>query len=225
MKNGASEQCSWHSETDTKANFGEGCGKEAASDFVIQPQGAGGADSWARWGKVWTLGRTRMVKMEEKEGRRFEERWSRMEGGGDAASTASLEFHLGGCSCHHLPAFLLQPITVESSVSLTHQRLCDQKCHSPKHLYPLLSIQIRPNWFLVQTIERRLNHKCSLCDFPKSLLSSRWLNAAEPLLDIQQMSSNIITRPFATNSTMASALTNAITMVAQSATIPFFYSY
>ena len=77
MKNGASEQCSWHSETDTKANFGEGCGKEAASDFVIQPQGAGGADSWARWGKVWTLGRSRRVKMvvevEEKEGRRFEE--------------------------------------------------------------------------------------------------------------------------------------------------------
>ena len=123
-----------------------------------------------------------------------------MEGGGDAASTASLEFHLGGCSCHQLPTFLLQPITVESSVSLTHQRLCDQKCHSPKHLYPLLSIQNRPNWFLVQAIKRRLNHKCSLCDFPKSLLSSRWLNAAEPLLDIQQMSSNIITCPFATNS-------------------------
>ena len=63
MKNGASEQCSWHSETDTKANFGKGCGREAASDFVIQPQGAGGADSWARWGKVWTLGRSRRVKM------------------------------------------------------------------------------------------------------------------------------------------------------------------
>ena len=122
-------------------------------------------------------------------------------------------------------AFLLQPITVESSVSLTHQRLCDQKCHSPKHLYPLLSIQIRPNWFLVQAIERHLNHKCSLCDFPKSLLSSRWLNAAEPLLDIEQMSSNIITRPFATNSTMASALTNKITAVTKRATNPFLYRY
>ena len=163
-------------------------------------------------------------EMEEKEGRRWEERWSRMEGGGDAASTASLEFHLGGCSCHQLPAFLLQPITVESSVSLTHQRLCDQKCHSPKHLYPLLSIQIRPNWILVQAIERRLNHKCSLCDFPKKLLSSRWLNAAEPLRSADVVKYYYL--PFCDKSfTMASALTNEITAVTKRATNPLFYTY
>ena len=78
--------------------------------------------SGARWGKAETLGRSRRLmlmmgrrgaggeKMEMEEGRRRrEERWSRMEGGGDAASGASLKFHFGGSGALSLlsPPFLL----------------------------------------------------------------------------------------------------------------------
>ena len=78
--------------------------------------------SGARWGKAETLGRSRRLmlmmgrrgagseKMEVEEGRRRrEERWSRMEGGGDAASGDSLKFHFGGSGALSLlsPPFLL----------------------------------------------------------------------------------------------------------------------
>ena len=99
-----------------------GSGKEEASSSVMQPQGAGGLTSGARWGKAETLGRSRRLmlmmgrrgrggekKVEEEGRRRREERWSRMEGGGDAASGASLKFHFGGSGALSLlsPPFLL----------------------------------------------------------------------------------------------------------------------
>ena len=105
----------------------KGAGKEEASASVMQPQGAGGVTSGARWGRAETLGRSKRLmeekamvmmgrrreggeKMEVEEGRRRRvERWSRMEGGGDAASGASLKFHFGGSGALSLlsPPFLL----------------------------------------------------------------------------------------------------------------------
>ena len=98
----------------------KGAGKEEASASVMQPQGAGGVAAGARWGRAVAEGRTRRLMVEEammvmvvvmvvgrrrgrkkkeEEGRRrrAEERWSRMEGcGGETASGASLQLHLGG---------------------------------------------------------------------------------------------------------------------------------
>ena len=100
----------------------KGAGREEASDSVMQPQGAGGVTGEARWGRAETKGRSRRLvvivgrrgggeKMEVEEGRRrIEERWSRMEGGGDAASEDSTsEFHFGGSGTLSLlsPPYLL----------------------------------------------------------------------------------------------------------------------
>ena len=99
----------------------KGAGKEEASDSVRQPQGAGGVTGEARWGRADTLGRSRRLmmgrrrgggeRMKVEEGRwRREERWSRMEGGGDAASGDSTsEFHFGGSGALSLlsPPYLL----------------------------------------------------------------------------------------------------------------------
>ena len=90
----------------------KGAGKEEASASVMQPQGAGGVAAGARWGRAVAEGRTRRLMVvvmvvgrrkgreeEKEEGRRRreEERWSRMEGcGGETASGASLQLHLGG---------------------------------------------------------------------------------------------------------------------------------
>ena len=136
----------------------KGAGKEEASASVMQPQGAGGVAAGARWGRAVAEGRTRRLMVEEammvverrrgreekEEGRRRreEERWSRMEGcGGETASGASLQLHLGGSLSLSLSLSAVTTLPPHNrqvmSFFNTPARL--QKCHSPKHLDSLLS--------------------------------------------------------------------------------------